>query len=438
MGIVSGIISSVFALANLLGPVLGGIITDRTTWRWIFWINGPITAASTVTLFLAMPGKSNRARLHGFDGIGGILSVCWPVPLLFALQEAGAQFEWKSGVIIGTLVAGVVLFFFFGLYEAWISRKTKIEPIFPMRFITNPAMLLLLLSMLLLGFPFYAMFIQLPQRFQGVNFTSAERAGILLLPTTLLTPLGAMLAGVIISKKCPGEYSLLAAAAMVSIGVGLMSSLPVDSQFPARTYGYQIITGFGLGLGSPAYYVLLYSSCVEKDIPVATGALNMVRTLGGAVAVAICSALHHSELDHKLATFLSPAQIEAAKDSSYYIAQLPQDIRMKLGRVFGKSYNKQFEVILGFALLNVLVVVALAFVRKKKGIFGILPERKEENEFMKKRPAKTDEEARSDVQKDAQVRDVPSHVAAGGEQDYADKISIIPPSSAEEERKMKN
>jgi hypothetical protein len=99
-------------------------------------------------LFFFMPGldggKSSKDRLRGFDGIGGILSVSWPIPLLFALQEAGVHYEWKSGVIIGTLITGGVLFFLFGFYEAWISKKTKIDAIFPMRFLTNPAMALTL------------------------------------------------------------------------------------------------------------------------------------------------------------------------------------------------------------------------------------------------------------------------------------------------------
>ncbi|KAF2644251.1 hypothetical protein P280DRAFT_466911 [Massarina eburnea CBS 473.64] len=171
-------------------------------------------------------------------------------------------------------------------------------------------MALTLLSMFLLGFPFYVMFIQLPQRFQGVNFTSAERAGILLLPVTLLTPVGAIIAG----------------------------------------------------------------------------ALNMMRTLGGAVAVAICSALHHNLLDDQLPTVLSPQQAAAVEESSVFINMLPEETREQLGRVFGKSYNRQFQVMIACALLNFLVAIALAVVRKRRGIFGTIPVRKEGNEFTKTVP----------------------------------------------------
>lgn len=90
-------------------------------------------------------GKSNAERIRGLDSVGGVLSICWPIPLIFALQEAGISHPWSSGIIIGTLVAGIVLFFFFGFYETWVTYRTKMEPIFPMRFLRNSYMTLILL-----------------------------------------------------------------------------------------------------------------------------------------------------------------------------------------------------------------------------------------------------------------------------------------------------
>ncbi|KAF2441244.1 MFS general substrate transporter [Karstenula rhodostoma CBS 690.94] len=382
----SGIISSVFALANLSGPLLGGAISDHTNWRLIFWLNGPIIGIAMAILLFTMPSmndnKSTRERLRGFDVIGGVLSVCWPVPLLFALQEAGVSYDWNSGIIIGTLVTAFVLLTLFIAYEAWASYKTKLDVIFPARFVTNPAPALLLFSMFLLGMPFMSMFVQLPQRFQGVNFASAERAGILLLPVSLTTPVGAVLGG-LLNKKLPAEYILLLGTAIISIGIGLLSNLPVDNGIADATYGYEIITGVGLGLASTPYYIMLYTSVEEKDVPIGTGILNMLRTLGGAVAVAICSTLHNSVLRDDLSVFLNAEQVAGVKASGAFIARLPEQARIELGRVFGRSYNKQFKVIMAFALLNFLVAIALAVVRKKNGIFGKMPVRTLENEFTK-------------------------------------------------------
>ncbi|KAI4659503.1 uncharacterized protein J4E79_006035 [Alternaria viburni] len=385
IGFYSGIVSSVFALANLLGPLLGGIIADRTTWRWIFFMNGPIIGVAMAMLFFSMPafddGRTNLQRIRHLDIYGGIMSVCWPIPLIYALQEAGASHAWGSGVIIGPLVAGIALLVLFGLYEYWISSRTQKAPVFPVHFLRNASMALTLLSQFLLGFAFYVVFVQLPQRFQGVNFTSAERAGILLLPATVVTPIGAMASGLAV-KKAPVEIVLIGSTTIVCVGIGLLSSLPTYSHLWPGLYGYEIITGLALGLASPPYFVLVATSIPEKDIAVGTGALNMVRTLGGCVAVAICSAIHREHLNTGLSSFLSREEIREMQTSTSLIAHLPDAARDRVGVVFGNSYNRQFQVMLAFTGLNVIVAVILAIVRKRSGLFGLIPERKEGNEYV--------------------------------------------------------
>jgi hypothetical protein len=106
--------------------------------------SGPIISLAIIILYVAMPNlddsKTNSERIRGLDAVGGLLSVVWPIPLIFALQEAGVAHAWSSNVIIGTLTAGLVLCLTFGLYEAWVTYRTTREPIFPMHFLANPAM----------------------------------------------------------------------------------------------------------------------------------------------------------------------------------------------------------------------------------------------------------------------------------------------------------
>jgi hypothetical protein len=127
--------------------------------------------------------------------------------------------------------------------------------------------------MLLIGMPFYVIFVQLPQRFQVVNFTSAERAGILLLPATLMTPVGAMAAG-LAAKKMPVEFTLIASVSLVFVGIGLLSSLPTHATLWQGTFGYEVVIGLGLGLASPPYFMLVATSIAPKDMAVGTGALS--------------------------------------------------------------------------------------------------------------------------------------------------------------------
>lgn len=257
--------------------------------------------------------------------------------------------------------------------------------------------------MFLVGIPFYACYIQLPQRFQAVNHTTAERAGILLLPVSLLTPVGAMITGLLIGKVIAAEYILIISAAIICIGIGLLSSIPTHPAFWVGTYGYEVITGLGLGLVSPPYYYLLATSVGENDVAVGTGALNMWRTLGGTVGVAICSAVHNSILENKLPTFLTAEQIALVKESNAYARTLSLEAQKRLGEVSGQSYNSQFHVILAFSCLNLLVTIGLAVLRKKKGILGVVLERKGGNEFTRTTAAKEMNEADKNVNAAAAV-----------------------------------
>jgi MFS family permease len=209
--------------------------------------------------------------------------------------------------------------------------------------------------------PFYVVFVQLPQRFQNVNFTTAERAGILLLPTTLMTAVGAMVGG-LASNKIHAEYVLIAASALVCVGTGLLGSLPTSSAIWPGTYGYEIIMGLGLGASSPPYYMLLASS-VNKGF-----------------------------LSDRMSKFLSPQQIGAIQSLGTSMAQLSPAVKDQVGEIYGASFNRQFLVMLAFAGLNLLVAVALTVVRWKKGVLGLQAERSEANEFNAVTEKRGDEE----------------------------------------------
>ena len=111
--------------------------------------SGPITVVAFGMLYFSMPklvdGKTNKERLRGFDTLGGILSVCWSIPLLFALQEGGSRHPWNSSTIIGTLTGGIAALIVFGCYETWITFRTKKDAIFPICLLKDPSLVLVFL-----------------------------------------------------------------------------------------------------------------------------------------------------------------------------------------------------------------------------------------------------------------------------------------------------
>ncbi|KAJ5405759.1 MFS general substrate transporter [Penicillium sp. CMV-2018d] len=371
----SGIISSVFALSNLLGPVLGGVIVDNTTWRWIFYINIPLASIAGLILGLAIPSskdiKFNRQMFKKFDFVGSFLSICWLVPILFALQEGGSHYSWSSSEIIGTLVGGIVALIIFVAYETWLQHQNSAtEPVFPIKFIRDPMQGLLLLNVLLMGFAFYTAIIILPQRFQAVNHVSASRAGVLLLTLTLTLPLFSLICGGILSKKPEMTYSLLIfGAVLVLTATACFSDLSVDHPVSNGQYGFEVLMGSGLGVLSSTQYVALKMTFLNRDTATGTGAMNMLRAMGGCIGLAVCDAMLSSRLDKDLPMVLSdnPELISIAKESLNTATGFSADQLALVRQVYGRGYNDGLQVMIAFAGANVVVAGLLILNTYRRG-----------------------------------------------------------------------
>ncbi|KAL4746829.1 hypothetical protein BDW72DRAFT_210107 [Aspergillus terricola var. indicus] len=377
-GLYSGVISSVFALSNLLGPILGGVIVDNTTWRWIFYINIPLAAIATVLLGVAIPAsdevKFSRQIFNRLDFVGSFLSICWLIPLLFALQEGGSDYGWDSSEVIGTLIGGIVALVVFLAYEAWLQHRTDSarEPIFPLRFIRDPMQGLLLLNVLLTGFAFYTSIINLPQRFQIVNDVSASRAGVLLLTMTLVLPLFSLVAGAVTAKAPQVTFTLLTfGTVLILTSTVCFSNLPDDHAIAGRQYGFEVLMGAGLGIVSTTQYVTLKMTFPSRDMAAGTGAMNMLRAMGGCIGLGICAAMLSSRLDNDLAGVLpgrSADQIQLAKNSlqggtNGFSAEEIAGVR----RVYGRGYDDGFQVMIAFAGANVVVAGLLFLATCRRG-----------------------------------------------------------------------
>ncbi|TLD37821.1 Major facilitator superfamily domain [Venturia nashicola] len=141
-----------------------------------------------------------------------------------------------------------------------------------MRLFGDPVVVLVFLSVLLIGFSFYPAILILPQRFQAVNKATPSRAGIQLLTLTLVSPVSSFLTGSLMPhRKSPAEYIILIAASLITLGIGLMSSLPTGIMTPAAIYGHEAIISAGLGAIMPTSYFPLNIHIPKQDIAVATG-----------------------------------------------------------------------------------------------------------------------------------------------------------------------
>lgn len=139
----------------------------------IVLISAPVCVAVLLIILPAMPADRSESMtkksLARIDAVGGLLSVVWAIPFVFAIQEGGAAFPWKSAVIVGTLTGGIVGCILFLCWERHIGKSQKQDQVLPMWMLTDPIVSLVLLSVMLFGFAFFSAVLLLPQRFQAVN-----------------------------------------------------------------------------------------------------------------------------------------------------------------------------------------------------------------------------------------------------------------------------
>ena len=244
--------SSTFAVASIVGPVLGGAFTQHVTWRWCFYINIPIGCFSAIIVLLFFRIKSAATenapfleKLKGLDGLGFILFASSMAMLLLALQWGGATYAWNSSVVIGLFVGfGVVM----TLFIAW-QLYLKDTALIPPKLFANKNVWLICASSFFVNGPFQTIVYWLPIWFQAVLGVPPSASGIRYLPTVISDVLASFIGSAIVMKLGLWNPFLLFGEAMVCLGAGLLTTLyPGISD--GHWIGYQIFGGMGYSLVS--------------------------------------------------------------------------------------------------------------------------------------------------------------------------------------------
>ena len=315
-----GLIAGVFGLSSVIGPTLGGFITDNLSWNWIFWINVPL-AVPVVVLFVKLFPESrlqDDGENQRLDYMGMIALILGLVPLLFALSWGGAQYEWGSPQVIGALVLGGIMSVAFVFIEARAE-----QPIMPLDIYKNRMVSVSLIAGFLTGFGMFGAIIFIPLFFQGVLGASATSSGSFLTPMMLGIVFGAAISGQILSRT-GGHYraQALVGTAILTTGMFLISQMNEDTSFVRAVFNI-VIMGFGMGTTFPTFTLAVQNSVPFRIIGVATSATQFFRSVGGMLGLAILGAVManrfaanlSSNLPDAVTQSLQPGQLEAFRSN---------------------------------------------------------------------------------------------------------------------------
>ena len=324
----TGLTVATFGLAAIVGPALGGFITDNVSWRWVFYINIPFGLLSIAFLMLFFPNVRPAAKGQRLDVPGVITLLLAILPLLMALSWGGAEYPWTSVRVVGLLILAAVMGVAFILIELRAPH-----PFIPPGLFKNRIFTVCSIVMFFLGFSMFAGITFIPLYFQGVIGASATSSGSFLIPMTLGNMAGSILSGQMLSRT-GGHYRIhvMIGMAFCAVALGMFSRMGTNTSHGVAVVDI-ILLGFGLGVMYPPMMVAVLNAVSYEVIGVATSTFQFVRsigsTLGLAVLGSIMTARFASNLVHNVTpgvkAVLSPEQLQS-------VAHDPQAIMSQGGQ----------------------------------------------------------------------------------------------------------
>jgi EmrB/QacA subfamily drug resistance transporter len=293
-----GLMSSVFGLASVFGPTLGGWIVDNADWHWVFWVFLPVGFIAFGMIYKMFPSQEPNRGLK-VDYLGSIMLTLTIIPLLLAFTWGGNDYEWVSLQIIGLLTTSVVALILF-----IITEKRASNPVLPLQLFKNKIFTLSNIIGFILGAGMFGAIMYMPFFIQGVMGTSATKSGLVMMPMTLSMVFASTIGGQIITKT--GKYKFLALIGLfvMSTGMILLSFMDTDTT-NARALLNIIIVGTGLGLSFPVFTLTVQNAVQHKFLGVATAATQLFRQIGGTIGVAIMGTVMNSSMTSKMTEKMS-------------------------------------------------------------------------------------------------------------------------------------
>ena len=296
-----GLFTSVFMLAMVIGPLIGGFFTDQHTllgitgWRYIFYVNIPVGIVALLVISAALHVQENRVK-HKIDYTGaGLVTAAASSALLAAQLGANGQYAWGSAVVISLFAAAAVLF---AVFVAW-ELKAASEPILPMHLFRNSIFTVSNLIAFVVGVTMMGSLIYLSVYLQFVVGYSPTMAGLAILPMMAGIMPVSIIGGRIISRI--GKYRIfpIVGSAIATLGMFLLAHLSVTSSAAERGV-YMFVLGVGLGMVMPVLTLAVQNALPLREIGTGTAANLFFRNMGSSFGTAIFGAILTNRLGHYL------------------------------------------------------------------------------------------------------------------------------------------
>ena len=297
-----GLFGAVFALASILGPALGGFLTDAISWHWVFLVNLPLGVVALGVLWRLLPTVRHPERAHRIDYLGAATFTAALVPFLLGLTNAQSG-EWTDPQVGGLILVGLAI----GALFVWVESRAA-EPILPLELFRNRTITASIIATFLITFGFFGAVIFIPRWFQFVLGSSATESGYQMLPLMLGVMGSSVLSGLIVART--GRYKWMTAGAMAVsvIGLVLLTGLRADTDV-LTVWIWMFVAGLGIGPSFAVFTIVVQSAAAPRMLGAATSALTFFRQVGGSVGLAIAGTIFGTQLIDEIPRQLAANQV---------------------------------------------------------------------------------------------------------------------------------
>ena len=359
-----GYMASAWGIASIFGPILGGWVTDRFSWHWIFWLNLPIGAAAFVLSNRALRLLTVKRRTGTrIDYVGAALLTAIVTVCLLIMSAGGVTYAWTSLPIIG--LGGLALL----LLAMLVAQERHFpDPLLPPRLFANPVIVIGVLVALLMTAGLFGGTFLLPLFFQLVRGANASAAGSLLVPFLGTNVIGAYASGQLARRLGRTKLIVMGGIAAAAAGFGLLATIGATTPAPLTTL-YMVIVGLGIGVCMPSSMVIVQNAAERRDVGAATGALLFLRSMGGALGSTLVGALLTSRFAVRLAQLgvTTPIDLAALRGSGGGLAALDSASRETARRALVSGFHLAFLACFLMSLLGFVVILGMRDIPLRSG-----------------------------------------------------------------------
>jgi EmrB/QacA subfamily drug resistance transporter len=288
-----GLFGAVFGISALIGPALGGILTDTVGWHWIFFVNIPVGFASLYFIWRLLPTVRRANASRSFDFLGaGIFAVAIGFLLVgLTNKETG---DWTDGSVGGFMLVSLV-----GIVLFLLAEVRAKEPIIPLQLFRLRTYTVSMIAVFLASFGFFGAIIFLPRWFQFVQGLSATASGYATIPLLVGLIISSVASGLLVSRTGRYKWITVGAIAIMAISLGLMTQLRADTPLPVL-WLWMFIAGIGVGPTMATFTIIVQNAVPFDKLGVATANLTFFRQIGGSIALAVAGTIFGTTLKDQL------------------------------------------------------------------------------------------------------------------------------------------